>query len=313
MFDDAGRYRAGSATTRYQAPDAPAPVPSAPEALAVRTDDAARTATVTWSAPATNAGSVTGYDVLLDGVAVTRASGTAMTQVLSDLEYDRPYVVTVVALPANGDSSAASASFRLVSPDAGTPSVPQSVVATAGHQSATVTWAAPASSPGSAVTRYDVEALDAAGVRVGAVVPVSATALLTARVGGLANGQPYTIRVTAENTAGKTASAVSNAVTPNDVLTIVTAEFRTGRNEWRVDGASRAPGSTITLTARVGGRTFQLAQVAVQADGSWSFQERDTATARRAAAGATVTASSGGTASPSTGAEPVTRAVTIRR
>jgi hypothetical protein len=309
VFDRNGHYRAGSATYTYQAPEAPAPVPSAPTALTVRTDDAARTATATWSPPTTHADVVTGYEVYLDKRKLTRAgSSTATSELLTGLAYDTPYTVEVVAVGPNGNSTAASASFSLLSPDAGDPSAPQSVIATEGHQSATVTWAAPASSPNSTITRYEVQALDSNGQSVGPVTAVSATALLTTRVTGLTNGQPYRIRVTAVNTAGKTSSASSNEVTPRDVITVVVAEFRTDRNEWRVEGTSRAPGTSISVTALIGTSTVPLGTVTVQPDGSWAFRERNST--RRATQGTTVTAAS---TSPGTGAVAVTSPVIVRR
>lgn len=306
VFDAAGNYRTGSAIYTYLAPDAPPAVPSAPTDLAVQTDVQALTATVTWSAPTTNATVVSGYEVLVNDAAITRADATATTEQLTGLAYDTPYVIKVVALGPDGNSpAAASAPVTLVSPDAGLPSAPQNVQAVAGHQSARVTWAASASSPNSTITRYDVQALSGT-TPVGAVVPVAASAVLTTTVGGLTNGEPYTVRVTAVNTADKTSSTVSNEVVPTDVIAVTAAEFRTGRNEWRVSGTSRAPGSTVVVTATIGTRTVTLGQVPVQPDGTWAFRERNAPVARRASAGTTVTVTS------NTGATPVTTSVTIR-
>lgn len=302
VFDEDGHVRAGSAAYTYRRPDVPAP--SAPRELAVTTDVPALSATVTWLPPETHPSTVTGYDVLLDGVAVPRASRTATSEVLSGLQPDRPYRVEVLAVGPAGSGPAVSASFSLPS-SGGAPGAPRSVVATAGHQSATVTWAAPAGPPGAAVTRYDVQALDASGAPVGAVVPVGATSPLAARVDGLANEQEHRIRVTAVGPGG-TASAVSDPVTPRDVITVDAAQFRVDRDEWRIDGRSRAPGSTITITAQIGADSVPLGSVVVRADGRWDLREQETPPSRRPAADTTVTVTS------STGATPVVSPVALR-
>ena len=90
------------------------------------------------------------------------------------------------------------------------PDAPTSVSATAGDQSATVSWVAPASTgTGGAILTYAVLANPGGAT---AVVDASTT---TAIVGGLTNGTSYTFTVSATNlTDASAASAPSNAVIP---------------------------------------------------------------------------------------------------
>ena len=87
------------------------------------------------------------------------------------------------------------------------PAAPTIGTATAGNAQAAVTFTAPASNGGSAITVYTVTASPGAITGTGARSPVTVT--------GLTNGTSYTFTVTATNSAGTgAASAASNSVTP---------------------------------------------------------------------------------------------------
>ena len=94
------------------------------------------------------------------------------------------------------------------------PSAPQTVAATAGAVSAAVTWAAPTSNGGSAITGYVARAFDAAtnGTLVSSCPP---TLTLACTVTGLANGTTYFVDVVATNAVGTSLpSSPRVAVTP---------------------------------------------------------------------------------------------------
>ncbi len=97
------------------------------------------------------------------------------------------------------------------------PDAPTIGTATAGESQATVTFTAPGSNGGSAITLYTATASPG-----GATGSCAGPAACTATITGLSNGTAYTFSVTATNSIGTgSASGASNAVTPkaNQVIT----------------------------------------------------------------------------------------------
>ncbi len=92
------------------------------------------------------------------------------------------------------------------------PGAPTSVNASAGNTQATVSWTAPSSTGGSAITGYTVTS---SGGQT-----ATTTGATTATVTGLTNGTAYTFTVTAANAIGTSAaSSASSAVTPTSAAT----------------------------------------------------------------------------------------------
>jgi hypothetical protein len=103
-------------------------------------------------------------------------------------------------------SSSVSTPSNAVTP-ATVPSSPRNVVTVPGNAQATVSWIAPVSNGGSAITLYIVTS-NPGGI-------TAATSATTTTVTGLTNETSYTFKVTATNSVGtSSASAASNAVTP---------------------------------------------------------------------------------------------------
>jgi hypothetical protein len=93
---------------------------------------------------------------------------------------------------------------------ASVPDAPTSPVAAAGNTQSTITFSAPASNGGSAITGYTVTSSPGSFTATGATSPIIVT--------GLTNGTSYTFTIVATNALGNSvASVVSNAVTPNFV------------------------------------------------------------------------------------------------
>jgi uncharacterized repeat protein (TIGR02543 family) len=98
------------------------------------------------------------------------------------------------------------------------PSMPLSALATAGDGFSTVSWTAPTSTGGSAITSYLVTASN------GSTCTVSAGNPLNCDIHGLTNGSSYTFSVQALNSVGTSqASASTGSVTPMAVQTITFA------------------------------------------------------------------------------------------
>jgi hypothetical protein len=100
------------------------------------------------------------------------------------------------------------------------PGAPTGVTATAGNGSATVSWTAPSSTGGSAITGYTVTPYIGSTAQTPVTVTGSPPATSTT-VTGLTNGTSYTFTVAAINGNGTgPASAPSNAVTPAAAPTV---------------------------------------------------------------------------------------------
>ncbi|MDT5030578.1 MAG: hypothetical protein QOC94_749, partial [Actinoplanes sp.] len=95
------------------------------------------------------------------------------------------------------------------------PGVPTIGTATAGDTTAVVRWTPPVSNGGPAITRYDVQVLNAANAQVGGIRSAAGAATNTLTVTGLVNGVAVHFRVRAVNVIGSSAqSGNSNTVTP---------------------------------------------------------------------------------------------------
>ena len=187
----------------------PATVPGAPTGVSATAGNAQ--ASVSFTAPASNGGSaITSYTATstpgsFTGTLTQAGSGTIT---VTGLTNGTAYTFTIKATNAAG-TGAASAASNSVTP-ATVPGAPTIGTATAGDGQASVTFTAPASNGGSAITLYTATSTpdDKTGT-------VSGPGDGTITVSELTNGTAYTFTVTATNANGiSTASAASNSVTP---------------------------------------------------------------------------------------------------
>jgi len=166
-------------------------------------------ASVAFTAPSNTGDSpITGYTVTSSPGGIT-GTGASSPIVVTGLTNGTAYTFTVTATNTQG-TSVPSAASNSVTP-ATVPGAPTIGTATRGNAQASVTFTAPASNGGSAITGYTVTSSPGDITATGSSSPIVIT--------GLTNGTAYTFTVTATNAAGTgAASLASNSVTPiNDV------------------------------------------------------------------------------------------------
>ncbi|TCZ75730.1 fibronectin type III domain-containing protein, partial [Paenibacillus albiflavus] len=164
-------------------------VPSAP--INVMASAGNGQATVSFDAPASDGGSaITGYTVTSSPGGFTGTSTTASPVTVTGLTNGTAYTFTVIAKNSAGDSTASVASGSVTPVAPIVPSAPTNVTATAGNRQATISFDAPASDGGSAITLYTVTSSP------GGITATSTTAS-PVTVTGLTNGTAYTFTVVA--------------------------------------------------------------------------------------------------------------------
>ena len=179
-------------------------------------------ANVAWSAPSSG-GPVTTYTVTpyigSEAQPATTINGSPPPTgaTIKGLANGTTYTFAVQASNPNG-AGPSSEQSNPVTPATGVvpPSAPTEVSASAATHQALVSWSAPASNGGGAITGYTITPYLGSTAQTPVEVSASTTSAI---VKGLTNGSSYTFTVSAANSAGSgTASAASNAVTPEDTI-----------------------------------------------------------------------------------------------
>ena len=225
-----------------------------------------RSASLSWTAPASNGGSaISGYSIqITPSVPSATISVSGATAVITGLANSTTYTFTVAAITPAGTGVASLPSNPVTTP--GLPGALTGVVALAGDASASLVWAAPVSTGGSPITGYSIVIVPTAAA---ANVLVSGT---SATVGGLTNGVTYTFRVSARSAVGEgPLSGPSNAVTPLGLPGAPVGLKGTGGNAsvqlaWSPptsDGGSAITGYTLSLTP-----SSQSASIAISGTGA---------------------------------------------
>ncbi|MCW2801897.1 MAG: hypothetical protein JWN06_114, partial [Propionibacteriaceae bacterium] len=261
------------ADTTWSFTTAAAPVATAPGAPTIGAPTAGNaSATVRWTAPASNGGSaITGYQVRIFVGAATTATrtvtvGNVTSSVVDALTNGTGYQFDVAAINAVG-TGAASARTATTTPVAPPPSVtvagaPTIGAPTAANASATVRWTAPASNGGAAITGYRIRTYVGTSTTVFRTTNVAN--VTSTSIGTLTNGTGYQFDVAAINSAGTgTASARTATTTPRTEFVAPTITTRAPAS----GGTAVAVGSNITATfgeavTGVSGTTFVLRNAA---------------------------------------------------
>ena len=209
---------AGTAATTSATPTAAATAPGVPRTLAAAPGDGE--VVLTWTAPASTGGeAITGYEhrhkatgsLPFVGSDSWTSAGTALTATVGSLTNGTPYSFEVRAVNTVGAGTAATTSATPTAA-ATAPGVPRTLAAAPGDGEAVLTWTAPASTGGEAITRYEHRHKATGSLPfVGSDSWTSAGTALTATVGGLTNGTPYSFEVRAVNTVGAGTAATASA------------------------------------------------------------------------------------------------------
>ena len=186
-----GRLSAESAPVTVGVPSSPTNVFAAPGSAQ---------ATVSWTAPASSSGSpITAYRVTpitgANTLAARTFNNTATMQVITGLTNGKTYSFRVAAQNARGWGGQSVESAGIV---VGAPVAPTGVSGLPGSARATVSWTAPATVNGSAITAYRVTASSGSADTVRVFDSTATSQVFT----GLANGTVYRFRVEAHNTRG---------------------------------------------------------------------------------------------------------------
>jgi len=247
----AGVYAVDSTTPRT--------TPTAPASLTTTAGD--KQIAVTWNAPASTGGSaITGYTVeyaiSASGPWTTHSTASATTRTITGLTNGTEYFLRVQANNAAGSSDYATATATPIT----TPTAPLGFTATAGDTQIGVSWNAPTSNGGTAVTGYT---LQYATEEDGPWTTASTSLTLSRTITGLDNGTEYFVRVRANNAAGDGAYATGSA-TP-----ITTPGAPTGLN---VTGGVEQVAVSFAAPASNGGTTITgyTLQYATNASGPWT-------------------------------------------
>jgi uncharacterized protein (TIGR02145 family) len=229
-----------NAVTPFTIPDAPT--------IGTATAGAGQ-ATITYDAPGSNGGAtITSYTATSfpGGITGTVTQATSGTITVMGLTPRTEYTFTVTATNAAGNSVASAVSNAVVTPFT-VPDAPIIGTAIAGAGRATITYDAPGSNGGAAITSYTATSSSPDGI-AGTITQATSG---TITVLGLTNGTAYTFTVTATNAVGNSvASAVSNAVTPftiPDAPTIGTATAGGGQATITYGAPGSNGGAAITI------------------------------------------------------------------
>src|SRR5215472_3582645 len=210
---------AGVSPQSNEAPATPqATAPSAPSGLVASGGDGS--VSLSWSAPASDGGSpVTGYNVYrgtsAGGESATPlASGVTATSFTDTTAVNgTTYFYRVAAVNAVGVSPQSNEAPATPHPAATVPAAPQSPTAAGGNGSVQLSWSAPASNGGSAITGYNVYRGTSAGGEP--ATPVASNVSGTSFTDTSAvNGTTYFYKVAAVNAVGTSPQSAEVSATP---------------------------------------------------------------------------------------------------
>lgn len=170
-----------------------------------------------WSAPTVNNATISDYEIQQStdsgvtwSAGISHTASTLTTRTISSLTNGTSYQFRISAVTEWGKGPFSDA---VTAVPATVPGAPTSVTGASANRSVNLSWTAPASNGGNALSDYTIEYRAGAGSWVTFSHTASTSTSIT--VTGLTNATSYTFRVSAVNDMGtSSASTVSGAVTP---------------------------------------------------------------------------------------------------
>jgi hypothetical protein len=199
----------------------PFTTPSAPSITSLtRVAGSGVAISISWSAPSSNGGSpIQEYKIEYSnnsGVSWSfkTVSANILSTIVDNLENGQSYIFRIVAINAAGATFSSNSSP--ITP-ATTPSSPTNVVGTTGDSQISLTWSAPSSNGGLAVTDYTIQ-YKGIGEENWQTFSDGTSTNTSTIVTGLTNGQSYIFRVVATNAVGDSIeSPNSSEITPGTI------------------------------------------------------------------------------------------------
>ena len=232
----------------------PARAPDAPTNLSATVSD--QSVDLIWTAPTNDGGAtILRYEYELDfSGAWTSTGGTATSTTVRNLTNGQSYDFRVRAVNSVGAGAESFSEFATPMGTLVAPDTPFGLNATAGNQQVRLDWVQP--SGGAALTHYEYE-LDGSDTWTS----TGGTATSTT-VTGLNNGQTYTFRVRAVNSAGASGASGSRSATPTTTAPDAPGSLSFTPGDGQVTLRWRAPGND-------GGDQITHYEYEVDGSGTW--------------------------------------------
>ncbi|EWT02522.1 autotransporter adhesin, partial [Intrasporangium oryzae NRRL B-24470] len=248
---------------------AAATAPSAPLSLAAVPGDGS--VSLSWAAPTSDGGSsITGYNVYRGTIAGGESATPIATNVKTTTYTDTnrvngtQYFYTVAAVNAVGTSPRSNEASATPQPTQPTvPSAPTGLSALPGNASVALSWTAPASNGGSAITGYNVYRGQTPGGE--SATPIATNVSGTSyRDTGEVNGSAYYYKVSAVNAVGTSLQSNEASATPQATVSSAPVGLVASSGDgsvalsWQMptsDGGSGITGYTVYRGTSAGGES----------------------------------------------------------
>jgi hypothetical protein len=233
---------------------------------------------VSWTAPSSTGGSaITDYTVQYSSnggstwSTFTHTASASTSLTVTGLTNGTAYVFQVAAVNSVGAGSYSSASSSVT--PLTVPGAPTSVAGVAGNGQVVVSWTAPSSTGGSAITDYTVQ-YSSNGGSTWSTFTHTASASTSLTVTGLTNGTAYVFQVAAVNAAGRGSySSTSASVTPKSSdstlsnlvssASTLSPGFTSGNQTYTLVVTNSTSSITLTPTTTDAGATVKIGGISV--------------------------------------------------